>query len=115
MANKTLDFNTLKKPALTLVMQDEAKTRIAVTCPSTDLVEELQSSLPELEPVLRSGDKDGIAAAYDLTARLINCNRSFVKVTGKELRVKYGMDLDDLIIFFSAYVDFIASINNEKN
>lgn len=112
---KTLDFNTLKRPTLTLVMQDEKKTRIVLTCPTVDLMEELRDSLPELEPVLSSSDRDGIEAIYDLTARLVNCNRSFIQVTGVELREKYGMGLDDLIVFYQTYVGFIAEINDAKN
>lgn len=113
--SKTLDFNTLKRPTLTLVMQDEDKTRIVLTCPSVDLMEELRDSLPELEPVLSAGDREGIEAIYDLTARLVNCNRSFIKVTGADLREKYGMGLEDLIVFYQAYVSFIGEINETKN
>lgn len=112
---KTLDFNKVKRPVLQLIMQDENRTEIKVSAPTQSLVEELRDLLPELERVLAPGDKESAMAAYDLAARLINCNRSLVSVTGEELRNKYRMDLESLLIFYSAYTDFISEIQNAKN
>lgn len=112
---RTLDFNSINRPVLELVMQDEAKTVIKVGTPSEKLVEELQATMPELQNVLSSGDKEAVSLCYDLAARLINCNRSFITVTAEELRDKYHIDFEGLIIFYSAYLDFIQEINNAKN
>lgn len=112
---KTLDFNTFNRPVLELVMRDDERTTIKVCTPNEGLIEELQAMLPELEPVLKTGDKASIATIYDLAAKLINCNRSFIKVTGDDLRNKYRLDLEALIMFFSAYMDFISEITNAKN
>ena len=98
-----------------LVMQDEAKTVIKVSTPSEKLVEELQATMPELQEVLNTGNKDAVALCYDLAARLISCNRSFITVTAEELREKYRIDLESLVIFYSAYLDFIQEINDVKN
>ena len=112
---KTLDFNKVRRPVLSLIMQDDAQTQINICTPTERLVEELQEALPELEPILSSGDRNSIGVIYDLAARLINCNRSFITVTPEELRGKYRMDLEMLLIFFGAYVDFINEIANAKN
>lgn len=112
---KTLDFNKVNRPVLQLIMQDEARTEINVSTPTESLVEELKEMLPELERVLAPGDKDSTLAAYDLAARLINCNRSLVRVTGEELLTKYHMDLESLLIFYGAYTDFITEIQEAKN
>lgn len=112
---KTLDFNNLQRPVLELVMPDEAKTVIKVSTPREALIEELQASLPDLEPKLAAGDAEAIALCYDLAARLINCNRSFITVTAEELRGKYNLDLEGLLMFFQAYIDFISEITNAKN
>ena len=113
--SKVLDFNTIKRPTLRLVMQDEAKTCINVALPAEGLIEELQNMLPELTPILSRGDADSIRECYGLAAKLINCNRSFVTVTADDLRNKYDMDLEALVVFFNAYVGFISEIANEKN
>lgn len=112
---KTLDFNKVNRPILQLIMQDKDKTVIKVTTPKEALVEELQVTLPELQKTLDGKDKAAIELCYDLAARLINCNLSFVKVTTDELRDKYNMGLENLLLFYSAYVDFIGEIQNAKN
>ena len=112
---KTLDFNSMKRPSLRLVMQDEAKTTIDVSTPTEGLVEELTTAMPELDAVLQSGDASMVQAIYDLAARLISCNRSFRQVTAEELRYKYHLNLEDLVIFYSAYLDFIDEVTNSKN
>ena len=112
---KKLDLNRVNRPVLQLIMRDEARTEIKVSAPTESLVEELKDMLPELERVLAPGDKDSTVAAYDLAARLINCNRSLVKVTGDELRTKYRVDLEALLVFYEAYIDFISEIQNAKN
>lgn len=112
---KTLDFNKIKRPTLQLVMPDEERTVINVSTPTEGLIEELGETLPELEAVLASGDKSMVRAVYELAAKLINCNRSFINVTPEDLRDKYRFDLGALIIFFGAYTDFIEEINHAKN
>ena len=112
---RTLDFNSINRPTLSLVMRDENKTHIKVTTPSESLVRELQDLLPELEPRLREGNAEAIAECYNLAAKLINHNLSFVTVTADELREKYQLGLDYLIMFFAAYIEFIGEITNAKN
>lgn len=111
----SLNFNQIHRPVLELTMADEAQTVIKVTTPNEALVRELEASLPELKGVLEAGDEESIRACYDLVARLINCNRSFITVTADQLREQYKMDLEYLVMFLSAYMDFIGGIANAKN
>lgn len=115
MVNKVLNFNQIQRPSVELTMMDVEQTVIRVTTPSVDLLEELEAALPEFEKVARSGNKEAVLAIYDLAARLINCNLSFITVTADELRTKYNMGLDLMQIFFSAYMDFVNEIYKEKN
>jgi len=112
---KTLDFNKIHRPHLLLVMPDKDRTKIKVSTPTEGLIEELQASLPEFEAVLKEGDAETIKAVYDLAARLINCNQSAVHVTAEDLAGKYGLNLEFLVEFFSAYIDFIGEITAAKN
>lgn len=112
---KTLDFNKLNRPTLRLIMQDDRRTTIDVTTPSEALVEELTETAPELETVLKSMDANSIRTVYDLAARLISCNLAGLQVTAEDLRDKYKMNLESLIVFFSAYIDFIEEITKAKN
>ena len=112
---KVLDFNTIERPVLELVMQDADRTHIRVSTPTESLVEELAALAPQLEKVLQAKDTESIAAIYDLAARLINCNRDLIKVTPEDLRDKFHMNFESLVIFFGAYVEFINEITSAKN
>lgn len=112
---KVLDFNTVERPVLELIMQDEARTHILVSTPTEGLVEELAALAPQLENLQQAEDEEAIATIYDLAARLINCNRNFVKVTPEDLRGKFRMNFESLVIFFGAYIDFINDIKKAKN
>ena len=112
---RTLNFNTLQRPTLLLTMPDEGQTQIKVCTPTEALVEELTRVAPQLEATVKNNDAEAIAAIYVLAARLMNCNRSFISVTVQDLRDKYKLDLEALIVFFGAYVDFINEVTNAKN
>ena len=112
---KTLDFNKVVKPTLRLIMPNEEKTVIEVSSPTERLVEELQEIAPQLSHAVESGSGAQTRDIYDLAARLISCNRSCLSVSAEDLRDKYCMNLESLIIFFNAYLDFINEITNAKN
>lgn len=114
MANYVLDLNSAERPTMDLTMPNAERTRIRVSTPTEGMVQELQNLSTELDNI-RKGDRTGVALIYDLAARLISCNRDFLKVTAEELRTKYNMDLESMIVFFSAYLDFINGIMNAKN
>ena len=54
-------------------------------------------------------------AVYALAAKLINCNLDFFKTTGEELATKYGVSQQDLILFYTIYLEFLEEIDNAKN
>ena len=112
---KTLDFNVIVPPTLPLVMRDEAKTKIDVVAPIEGLVEELQAVAPDMESALASDEAKAIPTIYDLAARLISCNKQGLRVTAEELRDKYKLNLEALIFFYNAYMDFLNEITNVKN
>ena len=117
---KMLDFNALNRPVLPMCMCDEAKTVITVTTPSEILVEELETTLPELKRIVAGKDDEAVAMCYDLAARLISCNREGLTVTVDDLRGKYWptekyTNMLYLVAFFNTYLDYIAEINNAKN
>lgn len=113
--SKTLDFNTLAPQVLTLVMRDDAKTRIDVGVPTEHLVEKLQRVAPHLVRAVNSGEQVENRELYELAAHLISCNHNGITVTAEELRDNYRMNLEMMVAFYNAYVGFINEITNEKN
>lgn len=112
---KTLDFNAIDRPVLKLTMADDARTVIRVSTPTEGLVEELQATTPKLQEAFKAGGAESIGMCYNLAARLISCNLDFVDVTAEELIKTYRIDLQGLIVFYSAYMEFINEISNAKN
>jgi hypothetical protein len=109
---RVLDLNTAQRPTLELTLCDKERTVLHIGMPTEADINELQAmDFSSLE----SGEQADASAVYDMAARLINCNRDGVKVTGKSLRTKYGMDLELAVVFFEAYTEFINTIANEKN
>ena len=112
---KTLDFNAIQRPALTLTMKDDEHTVIRVTTPKTALIDRLVSGMTELEEILKKKEPNTLRAVYDLAAELMSNNLDFITVTGDELRDKYKLELDDMVVFFSVYLDFVHELQNAKN
>ena len=66
---KTINFNSINRPYLRLIMQDDAQTTIDVTTPTEAMVEELTATAPELEDVLKTMDANSIRAVYTIWRR----------------------------------------------
>ena len=111
---KTLDFNIIESPKLTVVMKDVAKTTVNVVCPTEGLVEELDKVQPRLAAASQ-GDMESISLAYNLAAKLVSCNLEERPFTVEELRGPCKWGLESLIIFYTHYIDFINGIVEQKN
>ena len=111
-----LNLNTVQRPTLNLTMMDEEQTVLRVKVPTLDMFKKVQAMSSSLDGV-ESGDKDSEEALYEVLAHLLSCNRDYIKVTADELKTdgKYHLDLEDAILVFRAYVNFISSIANAKN
>ena len=112
---KMLDFNSYRRPTLLLRMKDEQQTKLHVTTPTVELVEELKANLTELKLALTGNDTEASEAVYELAAKLLNCNLDGVTTSAEELAVKYRMSLAALKLFFETYVEFLNEITDSKN
>ncbi len=112
---RLLDFNNIEVQTLDIVLRDEARTEVHLRYPTEGLVQELIRISPEIHKVLETGDAESFNLTYDLVARLINCNRDGIKVTGEELRTKYKMDFEMVIVFCTNYLAFLKEVTDAKN
>lgn len=112
---KTLDFNSLARPTLELIMKDEARTKLRLVCPTESLVERLDTGMSELKSVLEKKNAESVRAAFSLAADLISCNDAYVVVTAEDLRDRYRFGVEDMVAFFLAYMEFINEIKSAKN
>lgn len=114
MANK-LQFNRYRPPILPVELMDEQHTVLHVTPPTVDLQEELRARIADLNALLTGTDEEKRQGLFDLAAKLLSCNRNMRQVKSEELRTIYGLDEEDLVVFYEAYADFLKEIENAKN
>lgn len=112
---QALNFRKFAQPTLPITMNDAEETLFTVTTPSVELVERLETNQTEIIANIMRGDRDSLNDIWNLVADLISFNREGRKVTVAELKGKYGMNYQMLLMFLTAYVEFIKEIKNAKN
>lgn len=111
---KTLNFNNVKKRYLTVTLADENKTTLMIGTPTKAIMDDLillQSSLETIQE-----DETNVDATDDLylaCAKVMSRNKGGVKVTKEFLENLF--DFEDIMIFFTAYMDFISEVTDAKN
>lgn len=108
---QTLDFNKIRKNYLTIVLPDEAKTRIQIFTPTKRLLTELTDKIPE--PSNGMPSEEDLAGLYDFCAQLMSRNKAGQVITGEQL--VECLDFEDLITFFEVYTDFVTTFAKSKN
>lgn len=111
----TLQFNRYRPPILPVELMDEQRTVLHVTPPTVDLQEELRARIGDLNALLNGNDDEKRQGLFDLAARLMSCNRNMRQITPEALRTAYGLDEEDLVVFYQVYADFLKEIENAKN
>ena len=109
-----LDYTQTVKPTMAVKMRDKRETVLRVTLPSLDTVEEL-TAMGDVLAAAIDGTAEAVETLYSFAARVLSCNRDHIAVTPEDITGKYDLDVDDLTVFFSDYVDFVSSIKNRKN
>lgn len=109
-----LNLNTVQRPTFKLTMMDDEQTVLRVKMPSKAMFKELAESDATVSGA-EKGDKDSAEDMYVLVARLLSHNLDFITVTPEELESKYRMELEDVILTYRAYVDFVLSFVKAKN
>ena len=110
-----IDFSAYNKPCLSDRLRGEAAPLLRVMPPTVDLAEALSGAGELLGKVMDSADPEFRAALYDYAAQIMSRNREMIPLTAEDLRDKYDTDVEDLVYFFAAYVDFVEGLRNAKN
>lgn len=110
---KSINFNNVKKHFLTVTLNDEDNTTLLVTTPSKGIFNELALFQELAGGVGEEKDPETVDSLYELTAKLMSRNKGNIKITKEHLEEIF--DLEDIIIFFNAYMEFIAEISATKN
>ena len=109
---KTLDFTSRKKEYLTVKLADEKKTVLMIGTPTKEILEEF---LEINDKVSEDGgaDRETLNDLYRICARVMSFNKGGIKITDKYLAGFF--DLEDIMVFFNAYSEFMESVTGAKN
>lgn len=114
--SRVLDFNLYRRLTMIIIFKDEKKTILHLCAPVKSLTDKIQQILPDLQVALSGNNgQASFYAIYDLAADLISCNLDGITVTPDELAKKFEMNLEDMLLFFERYLEFLEEIRSEKN
>lgn len=109
--SKSLDFTKLKKQCLTVTLADEDNTKILVTTPTKKVLDEFLTMKDSL--VGEDVGEEAIGELYAMCSKLMSQNKAGRKITTEFLEGLF--DFEDLVIFITAYSEFIAEVASSKN
>ena len=108
-----LDFNKIKKKFLTVTLADENNTTIMIGTPTKAMMDEMVSLKSSLETVTDDTSAEALSEMYDICAKVMSRNKAGKKIEKEYLEKVF--DFEDIIIFFTAYMDFVNALSVEKN
>ncbi len=105
---KFLDFRAIKKSFFPVTFKDGKS--ILVLTPKKKTIDELSKIQTNLSNADNIAELD---ETYLTIAKILSNNKTKTAIT-KEY-VEKMLDIEDIIIFFNAYVDFVTELANQKN
>lgn len=111
MAVKALNFAKVKKTYLPITFDDDKGTTILVGMPTKAIMEELSQLQENIDAV--GDDENNVDDLYAACAKIMSRNKTGYVVTEEYLAEVF--DIEDVKIFFRAYMDYIGEVINSKN
>lgn len=111
MAN-VLDYTKTKKEYLTVKLNDEKKTVLLIGTPTNKILSEFYSLNDAIDED-GGADAEAINDLYRVCAKVMSFNKGGIKITAEYLSEFF--DIGDIMTFFNAYGEFIASVTSAKN
>ena len=108
---KTLDFNTLKKQHLPIVLADDENTKLFICTPTKKILDSFLNMRDSL--TTDNMDDEALNELYDIVAKVMSHNKAGKKITRE--KVESVFDFEDILIFIRAYTDFISEVTGSKN
>lgn len=109
---KTLDFNTRKKEYLTIKLNDKDKTVLMIGTPTKKILDEFIGINDRIDTDA-GADTEAINDLYNVCAKVMSFNKGGIKISSEYLSDFF--DIEDVMVFFNAYSEFMASVTNSKN
>lgn len=113
--SKSLNFNNVKKRYLTVTLADEDQTTVMVSSPTKKVLSAivgLKDTLTEVENN-ENISEEALDDMYSLCAEVMSHNKGGIKIERELLEDIF--DLEDITIFFNAYMNFVNEGTVGKN
>lgn len=107
-----LDFTKRKKEYLTVKLNDEKKTVLMIGTPTKAILSEFVALNEKIDED-GGADSEAINDLYHVCAKVMSFNKGGIRITSDYLADFF--DIEDIMIFFNAYTEFISSVTTQKN
>lgn len=110
----SLNFNNLKKHYLSVTLADEKATTLLIGTPTKKAMDELFNLKDSLESFKNDNtNMEALDGLYSACAVVMSRNKAGKEITKEFLEELF--DIEDIIIFFESYMDFVGEISDSKN
>lgn len=109
---KSLNFTTMKKKYLPVTLPDE--TFLMIGMPTKAIMKDLLVMQSSLEMLTEDEtDVEAMDMLYESCAKVMSRNKMGIPITEEKLAEIF--DYEDILVFFTAYSEFVGEIVNQKN
>lgn len=109
---KILDFTKVKKKYWTVKLNDDKKTTLLIGTPTKAILTkflEINETIDDND----GADNETINDIYRVCADIMSFNKGEIEITPEYLEPFFS--IDDVMLFFNGYSEFMSSITNSKN
>jgi len=111
---KSLNFNMMKKKYLTVTLPGEKEKVLMIGLPTKGIMTSLLTLQSSLEMLGEDEtDIDAMDMLYESCAKIMSRNKMGIPVDKETL--EEALDIEDIIVFFDAYMEFVVEATNQKN
>lgn len=110
--SKVLDYTKQKKEYLTVKLNDEKKTVLMIGTPTKAILDDFININEQINENA-GADVEAINDLYRVCAKIMSFNKGGIKITAEYLSEFF--DIEDIMLFFNSYSEFMTSITGSKN
>lgn len=104
---RSLNFNNIPKEYLTVTLPDDNHTTLMILSPTKGMIDDF-SNISD-----NDGNVESLTDLYDTCAKMMSRNKAGRKITTEMLEEWF--DIEDIVIFYDAYMDFAHEVTGRKN
>lgn len=110
---RKFNFNDIEAPRMHVTLRSGLELQLEIPCVS--LIEKLRTGTKMLAQSVTENNLSDLGRYYDLAAELLSCNTSNVQISSYDMEHKEHIHIDDLVDFFTAYIEFVNEAGSAKN